>query len=112
MKLMEINWQEKYLQQIHARLEALGQDLRELKAEMLAGFARWEEKHDRLETKMDAGFARSDEKYQRLDAKMDAGFARLDEKMDAGLREVRRLQWGTLALIAGAVLAAVIRDLA
>lgn len=91
---MEINWREKSLQQIHARLEALGQDLRELKAEMLAGFAR------------------ADEKSRQLDAKMDAGFMRLDAKMDAGLREVRRLQWGTLALIAGTVLAVVIRDLA
>ncbi len=109
---MEINWQEQYLQQIHARLEALVQDLRELKAEMLAGFARSDEKYERLDAKMEAGFAHSDEKYQHLDAKMEAGFTRLDVKIDAGLREVRRLQWGTLALIAGTVLAVVLRGLA
>lgn len=80
----EINWQEKYLQQIDARLLALQNGQAALDAKI-------------------------EDRFTRLDSKIEAEVARLDGKIDGGLREVRRLQWGTIVLVATAVLGALIR---
>lgn len=99
-----INWQEKYLRQIDARLEGLERAFAQLRAEFLRLDNKIEAYGDRLDKKIEA-------QGNRLDAKVDAGFARLDDKIDRGLRELRRLQWGTLILVATATLGSLVRSL-
>lgn len=104
----EINWQEKYLQQIDARLKALqdGQNSLDARIERLAQKldAKIDERFAHLDTKIDEDFA-------RLDSKTDESLRRLDAKIDNGLREVRRLQWGTLALLGATILGSLLRGL-
>lgn len=74
----------------------LSQSINHLSDDMVAGFARIDEKFAGLEKRFDGGFARIDGGFARVEKRCDAGFTRVDWKLNAIL--------GFCCTVVGAVL--------
>jgi len=90
MEAMREAWTDERLDDLTVRMDRgfdrVDRDLRELRAEMVAGFDRVEGRMDRVEGRMDrveAKMERLEGKMERLEAKMDKRFERLDARFDS-----------------------------